>query len=512
MQGAYKEMGSGQQGMADVCLVLEGTYPYVMGGVSAWTHKLISACSELSFHLVSLLPDRKDRQMRFRLPENVTGITHVYIHEFQQGEARMKDAESLLEKLSFPLVRLMSDGGLKELESIIRIIAPHKSSIGRRLIFDSRQSWNMLLRTYLETHPESSFPDYFWTWRTLLGGLYSVLFAELPRARLYHAVSTGFAGLFIARARLETGRPVILTEHGIYTNERRIEIASADWVFEKESGFNLKQSGQGLKDLWIKTFISYSKACYQASEKIITLFEGNQQFQIEDGAPLEKLEVIPNGIDFENYAKVQKKKRGKRRTIALIGRVVAIKDIKTFIRASSLVKKVFPDIQAFVIGPVDESTEYYKECIDMVNHLALGEMIQFTGHVNIEDYLPDIDLLVLTSISEAMPLVVLESGAAGIPIVTTDVGACRELVYGRTDENPRLGNGGIITELANPVSTAGAVIELLTDTSRYNECSRVIRERVRLYYDKKVIDMKYKELYRYYGQMPDGRTDTCLEV
>ncbi len=41
---------------ADVCLILEGTYPFVSGGVSSWTHDLIQKQSHLTFHVLALLP------------------------------------------------------------------------------------------------------------------------------------------------------------------------------------------------------------------------------------------------------------------------------------------------------------------------------------------------------------------------------------------------------------------------------------------------------------------------
>ena len=51
--------------VADVCLILEGTYPYVTGGVSVWTDDLIRAQSHLTFHLVTLLAPGADRTLRF---------------------------------------------------------------------------------------------------------------------------------------------------------------------------------------------------------------------------------------------------------------------------------------------------------------------------------------------------------------------------------------------------------------------------------------------------------------
>ena len=176
---------------------------------------------------------------------------------------------------------------------------------------------------YESTHGDSAFLDYFWTWRALLGGLYSMLLCDLPPALVYHPVCTGYAGLFAARAHIETGRPVILTEHGIYTNERRIEIGMADWLYETQrAGLQIEHSRRELKDLWMESFSTYSRACYEACTRIVTLYEGNQQFQIDDGADPEKLAVIPNGIDTERYAAVVRGQDARPPTIALIGRVV----------------------------------------------------------------------------------------------------------------------------------------------------------------------------------------------
>ena len=48
--------------------------------------------------------------------------------------------------------------------------------------------------------------------------------------------------------------------------------------------------------------------------------------------------------------------------------------------------------------------------------------------MDVKQIYPRIDVLVLTSISEGLPLVILEAAAAGVPLVSTDVGACRELL------------------------------------------------------------------------------------
>jgi len=95
----------------------------------------------------------------------------------------------------------------------------------------------------------------------------------------------------------------------------------------------------------VDTFTCYSRACYHAAAKIITLYGGNQQFQIEDGADAAKLEIIPNGVDYERFASVARASGERRPTVALIGRVVPIKDVKTFIRAVAALRRMIPTSQ-----------------------------------------------------------------------------------------------------------------------------------------------------------------------
>jgi glycosyltransferase involved in cell wall biosynthesis len=120
----------------------------------------------------------------------------------------------------------------------------------------------------------------------------------------------------------------------------------------------------------------------------------------------------------------------------------------------------------------------------------------------VDEYLPHLDVVVLTSISEAQPLVILEGGAAGIPCVATDVGACREMIYGGPTEDPPLGPAGEVTPLSNPTGTAQAVARLLADRDYWERASRAISERVRRYYDRSALDRCYRELYAYWCSAP----------
>src|SRR5690606_11495290 len=134
-----------------------------------------------------------------------------------------------------------------------------------------------------------------------------------------------------------------------------------------------------------------------------------------------------------------------------------------------------------------------------------------TGKVNVLDYLGRIDVIVLRSISEGQPLVLLEAGAAGMPLVATDVGACREIILGRADESPQLGPGGVVTTLTSPKATAEGMLKLLGDPAFYASCSAAIRERVRRYYDKDDMLDAYGQLYARLIAAPDAVREPATE-
>lgn len=504
-------MGKTTGSQADVCIILEGSYPFVTGGVSSWTHELIKAQSHLAFHLVFLVAPDHELTYRYQLPDNVIGTTRIVLQRIADGESGVLREKQLLASLEQPLSGLFADGGLDELDEVRSILASYIPRIGSNILLDSRYAWEMLVRMYNSNNPETSFLDYFWSWRALLGGIYSVLLAEMPKAKIYHSSSTGYAGLFAARAGLETDSPVLVTEHGIYTNERRIEISMAKWLYTvDEDSLSVHRLPHQLSDMWVRAFTAYSRCCYSSAHKIITLFEGNQLFQLMDGAQRSKMMVVPNGVDVEHYAAIPRDQEARSPTIALIGRVVQIKDVKTFIRACATLQETIPELQALVMGSAEEEQQYYAECREMVEHTGLENIITFTGHVQMEEHLGKIDVVVLTSISEGQPLVILEAGAAGIPVVATNVGACQEILVSDHHDPSPPAHGGAVTPLSNPAATAQAIERLLIDPVWYQSCSDGIRERMRRYYNKTDFDRTYREIYEHY--LYPSVDDAALEV
>ncbi len=484
--------------MADVCLLLEGTYPFVSGGVSSWVHQLLLAHSDLSFHLVCLTPDDRPRVQKFQPPDNVRSVTCIPLQSLPMGQRvpskQTRVAVGALLEIVDRLLRGVAT--VDDLTSFAKQAAGLGGLAGRTLLLDSRMAFETVKAGYDQIGSDSSFLDFFWSWRSLASAVLAVLLPPLPDARCYHAVSTGFAGLLGARLAAATGRPLILTEHGIYTNERRIEIAMADWLYQgPEMSFAPRKVSRDLRDLWIEAFEGFARLTYAAADPVVTLYRGNQRLQLRDGATPARLSIIPNGVDFERYAAVVRDPAPRAPTVALIGRVVPIKDVKTFIRAVGLLRRSIPDARGEILGPLEEDPAYARECAALIRQLGLDDAITLHGPVTVLDWLARIDVSVLTSISEAQPLTILEAGAAGIPCIATDVGACREMIEADPPDEEPLASGGAVTPIANPAATANAMAALLADQRRWTSASRGMQERVRTRFLKSDCDRAYARLY-----------------
>jgi glycosyltransferase involved in cell wall biosynthesis len=131
-------------------------------------------------------------------------------------------------------------------------------------------------------------------------------------------------------------------------------------------------------------------------------------------------------------------------------------------------------------------------------------VVTLVGKTDPRPYYETLDVSVLTSLSEGQPMVALESMACGIPVVSTDVGCCRELIDGRPGEDGGYGLGpaGIVTALVDPQDTARALLELSGDPERRAAMGRSGRRRVEKYYRLDQVRKSYLDLYR---RLSDGR-------
>ena len=146
---------------ADVCLLLEGTYPYVRGGVSTWVKQLIEGMQDLSFSIIFLgaSPDDYDKPA-YEIPDNVV---HIEIHYLMGSDsepaqkkklfARKADKAALFDR-NQQLHDMLTDSeqqGKEVPPEAVRdftSLTTGKDAITRTDLFHSDESWNAIRSKY----------------------------------------------------------------------------------------------------------------------------------------------------------------------------------------------------------------------------------------------------------------------------------------------------------------------------------------------------------------------------
>jgi glycosyltransferase involved in cell wall biosynthesis len=512
----------------DIMLFSEGTYPYVKGGVSSWILQLMKGLPDFTFGVcfIGATPylDGEPMEISYEFPPN---LKHLEVHYlFNEESNKDKPKKRIGDAKAFESVKELyksfrtNNGQIPE---VLQNIDFYINEVTFEDFLHSRRAWDFLTEIYTQNCPDTPFIDYFWTLRNIHKPIWILanIIKNLPKTKIYHSPSTGYAGFLGALSSYANNRPFILTEHGIYTRERKIDMLSADWIeYKKPALLQLPEDYNYIKKMWINFFDKIGLFCYYRSNHILSLFSGARDIQIAFNAPAERTAIIPNGVDVDTLmATMKERKDPPKPIITLIGRVVPIKDIKTFIRAMKILVETIPDAEGWIVGAVDEDKEYVMECQQMALALDLKKEIQefdgnksllnaeeieassdkikFFGHSDIKKILPKSALQTLSSISEGMPLVILEGFAAGVPCVATDVGSCRDLIEGGiNDEDIAIGKAGAITGIANPNALATEYAKFLDfSNGLWYEAQQVALKRVQKYYRQEMFLKEYKKLY-----------------
>lgn len=463
-----------------ICIISEGCYPYVVGGVSGWVHSMIKTFPNQEFILLSIIANRElSGKFAYELPENVTEVHELYLQDDDWGSVNKLHKSKLKQKEYHALRSLLLDQDV-EWTVLFDYFCNNNVSINELLM--GEDFYHAVLDCYNLQYPDIVFSDFLWTMRSMYLPLFLALAMDIPKADVYHAVSTGYAGIIGSMGKHFHKGQFIVSEHGIYTREREEELIKAEWV------------QRTYKNIWIRQFKKMSKVAYDTADVVTGLYGHACELQQELGCDKNKTIITPNGIDYKKFENLPTGKPENRGfiNVGAILRVAPIKDVKTMIQAFAYAKKRCPKLKLWIMGPYDEEPEYAAECFKMAEQLEISD-IEFTGRVNVTDYLGWMDMTILTSISEGQPLTILESFAAYVPVIATDVGNCRGLLYGEDDD---FGKAGILTHIMNIEEIANAMVYLAENPEERRRMARVGYRRLMRKY--KIEDMKktYEGIYR----------------
>lgn len=208
---------------------------------------------------------------------------------------------------------------------------------------------------------------------------------------------------------------------------------------------------------------------------------------VRDGVPQSKVVIIPNGLPDAAFAETEpafEKRPGVLR-IGMIARMnLKAKNHAVFLAAAARVAAKFPEAEFVLAGDGPLRPELEAQAVQ----LGLGESVKFLGdRRDVPAILASLDISVLPSASESLSNVILESMAAGVPVVATRVGGNPELVNERT---------GLLVAPGDAEALAEGIERLLRDDSVRAQMSRDCRLFARTNFTSKQMRVRHEELYR----------------
>jgi glycosyltransferase involved in cell wall biosynthesis len=232
------------------------------------------------------------------------------------------------------------------------------------------------------------------------------------------------------------------------------------------------------------------------TDELVAVSEAVRSDLVELGvAPAGKIRVVPLGLELERLS--ARTGPGRLRAalaiapsaplVGIVGRLVPIKDLPTFLRAAALVVRERPETAFAVVG----DGELRAELEALAEQLGLSGKVSFAGWwQDMADVMPDLDVVVNSSRNEGTPVALIEALACRRPVVATRAGGNAEL----------LGEGerGLLVPQGDPQALARAVLQALSDSGPARAraergCAHVLRQHSvgRLLGD---LDAMYREL------------------
>ena len=517
----------------DVAIVMESTYPYLKGGVSAVVHDIITGNPDLTFGIIHITWDsHSPRKDLYGMPDNVAWVRVLYLsmeeHQEDFLRARPRDLRmnrrqrrELSRRILGAMLSLAQDGQTEPLWDLIS----EGLSASRRYPVWAILGTREFMEAYHDMMPDlgMSMTDIFWCLRDFFSLAYAVLAEPVPRAQVYHAHTTGYAMLLGVNAAREHGTKVLLTEHNLYVRD------TVNTLLERRLDLNVRLTDyrtfdvSGRERMWMAWWLEMGRLCYPYAYASTYLYPRAITEANELGGDSGRAIVIPNGIVTSEFdasyaarlAAIEEiKKEGADKhlwKLVYIARVVPIKGLLDMIDSVRLMVDRGLNIHLDVCGPTEHMPSYFEQCLTRIVEQGLESVITIRGTVKVRELLPEFDLFVLPSYNEGLPVVSLETMGAGIPTVSTDVGAVRSVVEDLivTDEGETWDPCGIIIEPGDPTVMADKVQEVISDVDLYERLSLNARGRVEAAYDLVKVNASYNTIYRQggAGEQTVTRTD-----
>ena len=220
-------------------------------------------------------------------------------------------------------------------------------------------------------------------------------------------------------------------------------------------------------------YLGIERALARITTRIVAITSGQKADLVDLGiAPSSKIVEIPLGLDLDHFRELPAREAAlsalglprEGRYVAIVARLVPIKDIPTFLRAFALVTESLPDVRGLVVGDGPERGAVER----LAQNLGLERRCRFLGwRADLPNVYAASDVVALTSLNEGSPVSVIEAMASGRAVVATAVGGVPDVVSEAT---------GILVPVGDHRGFADAIVSLLRDPDRRAELGRKGRE------------------------------------
>lgn len=223
------------------------------------------------------------------------------------------------------------------------------------------------------------------------------------------------------------------------------------------------------------------------SDQVIAVSAGVEKELVESGIPASLVTAIPNGIDLSPYRpRRARPKDGQRGVIfGTVARLHRQKALDVMLEAAKLVLASEPSAR-LIVGGTGPQEDVLKA---KLKELRLEPYVKMAGFVSdVPGFLEQLDIYVLSSDYEGLPLAVLEAMGAGLPVVSTAVGGVPEAVVD--------GETGLLVPPRQPKALAQAMVRLAVDPDLAFRMGQAARKRAEELFDAKVMAEKTVQVYR----------------
>jgi polysaccharide biosynthesis protein PelF len=462
-----------------VLLITEGTYPYVMGGVSSWCNLLVNSLTEFDWQVLPIVaPD--GRTPTFELPDHAeeVGRIEVWSDELPKGgRGRVGERRSGVALPSILVRHLLGWDG--DADAVISAwVWCRRHPAGVRRAFRSARGWASFLvglrEVLAERVPEAGTPpaldlveaatlyqSLYWVARTAA--------VPTPDTDVLHVTAAGWAAIPAAVHRALYGTPMVLTEHGVYVREAYL--AAARNGDSPGSRFAATRLARGL-----------ARTAYAAADVVSPVTDANASWELGLGIDPGKILVLYNGLQPPS----EPTPPPCTQTVVSVGRIDPLKDAHTMLRVAAETVAQVPDAKFLHYGPVPAGEEVYgRSCVALHERLGLRDRFRFMGPTaDPNGAVRDADVVLMTSISEGLPMAILEAMGQARPVVSTGVGGVPEVVRGC----------GVVCPPGDDHGLSRAVVMLLRDPELAWRLGRRGHRRLgRLFNESACID-GYREL------------------